>query len=230
MLSLLHKDMEPYVYHKIHSKCHQNTGDGLWPKASDWPWVSVQQKTIIQVSSYKHLGVHIDSLCWKTHGNNLCNRLQQRHYFLRGLRLHGVSRQIMLMFYWAILESILRYGVTIRFGNLTVQLKSRLTSMHKTAIKIIGKKEYEPIQSLYEQAVRKQATKIIVDSQHPLFSEYELMPSGRRFHVPKCKSNSLKLSFVPASIKLQMLNLSATEKCAINTQALYHLALLLFNS
>ena len=37
-------------------------------------------------------------------------------------------------------------------------------SMHKTPMKVKGKKEYDPIQSLYEQAVMKQATKIIADS------------------------------------------------------------------
>lgn len=115
------------------------------------------------------------------------------------LRLYGASSQIMLMFYQAILFSIIRCRVTAWFGNLT---KIWLASMHKTAIKVLGKKEYEPIQSLYGQAVMKQATKIITESQHPLICEYEPLPSGRRICVPTCKSNRLKLSFVPASIEL----------------------------
>lgn len=51
----------------------------------------------------------------------------------------------------------------------TMQLKSRLTSMHK-------KKEYEAIRSLYKKAV-------IADSQHPLFSEYEPLSLGRRLYA-----------------------------------------------
>lgn len=46
-------------------------------------------------------------------------------------------------------------------------------SMHKMPMKVKVKKEYDPIQSLYEQAVLKKATKIIADCQHPFFSEYE---------------------------------------------------------
>ena len=150
-----------------------------------------------------YLGVHIGNLlCWKTHIDNLCNRLQQRLYFLRRLRLYGVSSHIMMIFYRAIVESILRYAITSRFGNLTVKLRSKLASMHKTAMKIVGRKEYEPIQSIYEQAVRRKAKKIISNSQHPLFPEYKTLPSGRRLRVPLCKSNRLKLSFVPASNKL----------------------------
>ena len=108
----------------------------------------------------------------------------------------------MLIFYKAILESLIRYGITAWFGNLTVQLKNRLANMHKTAMKIIGKKQYESIENLYNQSVMTQATKISSDPTHPLSSEYELLPSGRRFRIPKCKTNRHKLSFVPASIKL----------------------------
>ncbi len=99
-------------------------------------------------------------------------------------------------------SQITRGGITAWFGSLTVQLKSRLAGMLKTDMTVTGKKEYEPIQSLYEQAVSKQATKTIADSQHPLFSEFKPLPSGRRLCVPKCKSNRMKLLLVPASIKL----------------------------
>ncbi len=43
-----------------------------------------------------------------------------------------------------------RYGITVWFGNLSVQLKNKLAHIHKTAMKIIGIKQYEPIQNLYE--------------------------------------------------------------------------------
>lgn len=36
----------------------------------------------------------------------------------------------MLMLYWTILESIIRYRITAWFGNLTLQLKSGLNSVH----------------------------------------------------------------------------------------------------
>ena len=81
-------------------------------------------------------------------------------------RTQGLSSHIMMIFYSAIVESIIRYGITSWFGNLTVKLKNKLAGMQKTAMKIVGRKEYEPIQSIYEQAVRKKAKKIISNSQH----------------------------------------------------------------
>jgi len=71
-------------------------------------------------------------------------------------------------------------------------VKNKLANMHKIAMKIIGRREYEPVQILYDQTVMKHATKIKSDPQHPLFPEFETLPSGRRLRVPKCKTNRLK--------------------------------------
>jgi hypothetical protein len=96
--------------------------------------VVIKNQAITQVTSYKYLGVLIDNLlCWKTHIDNLCNRLQQRLYFLR--RLYGASNHIIMTFYRAIVESIIRYGITSWFGNLTVKARSKLAGMHITAMK-----------------------------------------------------------------------------------------------
>ena len=56
-------------------------------QVTDHEPVVIKNQKITRVSSYKYLGVHIDNLlCWKTRIDNLCNRLQQRLYFLRRLR------------------------------------------------------------------------------------------------------------------------------------------------
>ncbi len=217
IVSLLHKDMDSSVYHdEINTFIKRCDINHLILNVSETQEmvidpkqvtthepVVIKDQTVSQMATYKYSAVHTDNLlCWKTHFDNLCNKLQQRLYFLRRLRLYGVSNQIMLIFYRAILESIIRYGITAWFGNLTVQLKNKLAGMQKTAMKIIGMKQYEPVESLYNQAAMKQATRISADSTHPLFGEYELLPSGRTFRMPKCKTNCFKLSFVPASITL----------------------------
>ncbi len=107
-----------------------------------------------------------------------------------------------LFFYRAMLESLIHYGITVWFGNLSVQLKNKLPHIHKTATNIIGIKQYEPIQTLYEQAVMRRAISISTDPNHPLFSKYQPLPSGKRLRMPMCKTNRLKLSFGPALIKL----------------------------
>ncbi len=85
-----------------------------------------------------------------------------------------------LFLYRVMLESLIHYGITVWFGNLSVQLKNKLPHIHKTATNIIGIKQYEPIQTLYEQAVMRRAIIISTDPNHPLFSKYQPLPSGKR--------------------------------------------------
>lgn len=84
--------------------------------------VAIHGQAIDQVSNFKYLGVHIDSdLSWRTQVTNVCTRIHQRLHFLRRLRVFGVCKNIMLIFYRATIESVLRYGITCWFGNLTVK-------------------------------------------------------------------------------------------------------------
>ena len=75
--------------------------------------ISIHNNDISQVSSYKYLGVQIDKdMSWNTHVTSCCAKIHQRLHFLRRLRLFGVSVNIMLIFYRASIESILRYTVS----------------------------------------------------------------------------------------------------------------------
>ena len=108
----------------------------------------------------------------------------------------------MMIFYKAVLESLIRYSITVWFGNLSVQLRNKLSRLIHAAGKITGVKEQVSSQTIYDQATLQKAYKIINDPSHILHSEFELLPSGRRFRVPHCRLNRFKNSFIPASIKM----------------------------
>lgn len=57
--------------------------------------------------------------------------------------------------------------------------------------------------SIYEKTVIRQAHRLLKDQSHVLYSEYELLPSGRRCGASKCKTNRHQLSFVCPCIRLQ---------------------------
>ncbi len=78
----------------------------------DYGLVAIYGHEIEQVSSFKYLGVHIDSdLGWRTQVTSVCTRVHQRLHFLCSLRPFCVSKHIMLIFYRAAIESILTYGM-----------------------------------------------------------------------------------------------------------------------
>lgn len=74
-----------------------------------------------QTGLLRCLGIYLDNtFAWKVLIDSLCFRLQQRLYFFRMLRLFVVDQRIMFIFYQAVLESLVRYGILVWFGKLTV--------------------------------------------------------------------------------------------------------------
>ncbi len=69
----------------------------------------------------------------------------------------------MLIFYRAVIESILRYGMTSWFGNLTVKSKAQISSLVRTAGKMMGTLAPLNPQELFEQAICRQARSILSD-------------------------------------------------------------------
>ncbi|XDV36635.1 hypothetical protein PO909_006381 [Leuciscus waleckii] len=171
--------------------------------AGDRSPVVIHGHDIKQVTSFKYLGVSIDNdLSWRTHVADICSRTHQRLYFLRRLRVFGVCKNIMLIFYRATIESILRYGITSWFGNLTVKTKGQIFNLVRTAGKIMGTPAPLNPQEFFEQAIFNQAKNTVSDNSHVLFPEFDLLNSGKRYRVPLCKYNRYKRSFVPLAIKL----------------------------
>lgn len=165
--------------------------------------VVIHGEAIKQVPSYKYLGVYIDSeFKWHTHVSWVCTRIHQRLHFLQRLRLFGVSSNIMLIFYKATIESVLRYGIIVWFGSLTVKSRAQINNVLRVAGKIMGTQTISSLQDIFELCITQQANKILLDSSHVLYPEYTLMNSGRRYRVTLCKYNRYKYSFLPLSIKL----------------------------
>jgi len=76
--------------------------------------------------------------------------------------------------------------------KLPIQLKSKLGHLVlMTALKTFGHEEYLNRQYLYENCTLNQVQKqkIMGDQTHFLYSQYEMLPYGRRYRVPLCKLN-----------------------------------------
>ncbi len=71
----------------------------------------------------------------------------------------------------------------------------------KYYIKVVGMKEHSYLQTLYEKSVLREAYKILNDTTHILNPEFEMLPSGRRFRMPRCRLNRFKNSFIPSATK-----------------------------
>ena len=55
---------------------------------------------------------------------------------------------------------------------------------------------------LYEKRVLKLSMKMLFDPDHVLHNEFVKLPSGRRYLLPKFKTNRGQCSFLPVSVRL----------------------------
>ena len=163
--------------------------------------VIIHDEQIKQVCSFTYLGVTIDHLLsWKDHVVSLCKKTKQRLYFLRRLRSFGASKQILLLFFSSVIMSVLQYCSTTWYGCLSVTSKSQLLRQMNICSKIVGKPLYSLYESTYVNSVLRLARSIASNTNHVLHEEYELLPSGRRYLVPKFKKVKTKRSFIHQSI------------------------------
>ena len=76
--------------------------------------------------------------------------------------------------------------------------KNKLHKIINVSSKIAGVR-LESMTSMYETRVKGRV--ITRDRTHPLYSQYHLLPSGRRYNVPRLQARASR-SFVPISIGL----------------------------
>ena len=65
--------------------------------------------------------------------------------------------------------------------------------------KAVGERQKQ-LSQLYEQCVVRKARMIVEDNSHVLAKHYELLPSGRRFRVPKSNTNLQSIAFLNREI------------------------------
>ena len=106
----------------------------------------------------------------------------------------------MTLFYQCFIESVLTYCCVAWFGCLTLSSKNKLVRLVKIASKVIGVQQAQ-LQDIYLERVRNKARLILDCPEHPLYKEFDLLPSGRRFRMPKTRTRRARASFIPAAIE-----------------------------
>lgn len=84
----------------------------------------------------------------------------------------------MLVFYRVVAQRLVRLGITVWFGNLSVHLESKAVRLTQTAGRITGIRRLPSLQSIYQQATLRPANKIVNDASRVPHAEFEVMPSG----------------------------------------------------
>ncbi len=139
-----------------------------------------------RVSSFKYLGVNIsEDLTWTTHIQTQVKKARQRLYHLRQLRKFRVSPAILKTFYSGAIESVLTLCISVWYGN----------SLNQDC------KAPPSLQDIYLKRCKSRAAKIIKNTNHPGNRLFILLPSGKRFRSMMAKTERLRRSFFPQTIR-----------------------------
>ena len=118
----------------------------ILPKLKKWylaDWLaqiyrcSLSSQTIEKVTSYKLLGLHIDSsLSWSIHIDHIIKKATTRLHFLKQLKRAGLSNSHLLHFYTTVIRPVLEYCAPAWHYALTKAQSESLEAIHKRAIHI----------------------------------------------------------------------------------------------
>lgn len=125
--------------------------------------------------------IHWQQSCFSNqYGSHLKKRKCSKHlHLLCKLNNFGVSQTILETVYESLVEIILSFYMIMWYGNLS-KWRNTLKNIENMASKILGKPQ-KLLSGLFDELIRSKAEKIINDSSHPLYSEFELLPWGKRY-------------------------------------------------
>ena len=125
-------------------------------------------------------------------------------YSVRTLAKLSVNPNIIAMFFRTCVTPVLLYGSVAFYGLLTKILYKELTNSLCQCRKFIKNSSIvlDDYDIIWKKNIISLAAKIVKDETHPLNDCYNIMPSGRRYRMPRIRTARFKHTFIPTSVTL----------------------------
>ena len=132
----------------------------------------------------------------------MVTKRQQRMHILRQLKKFGISPIIIIhkRFHHAIIESVVTFSITVRFGRASYEKKAKLETLVRCASKIIGL-TLPTIESVYLTRCMRKSKNSVRDATHSANHFFELLQSGKRYRIVKAKTTRFRNSFYLEAIR-----------------------------
>ena len=160
--------------------------------------LNINHEVVEIVNRYKYLGFIIDDkLSWHNHIQTVNTKLHQRLFFLRKLKSFSISQDILKLFYFALVQNVISFGIACWGGNVSMGDQKKIDKVIKRAEKIIDT-ELPHVSELYERFADKILENIIKDTNHPLSHEFPSSKRSGRYLCLKTRTERYRKSFIPA--------------------------------
>ena len=156
------------------------------------------------VDTYKYLGVVFDSkLNWKENINSAPKKLNLRMFCMRKPRSSEVNSDMLVIFYNAVICSIIMFGSVFWGGNTSKLDRGKLKKTVKKRSSCCGKAIWTVLR-LYTQKKRpyRKLMQILYDPTHPMRHYFDSRHSNRsrRFLLLRTNTNRYKALFLPSTL------------------------------
>ena len=134
-------------------------------------------------------------------------------FFLRRLRSFNVRSELLLLFYKAVVASVLFFAVACWGGNLGATGAGKLNKLVRKAASVVGVR-LDTLEVVAEQRTRRKLNAILENPTHPLNGELEGMRStfSQRLIPPRQSTKRFGQSFVPIAIRLHNQSEQAAQR------------------
>ncbi len=105
------------------------------------------------------------------------------------------------LFYRSFVESVVIFSLICWYGSITLKQNNSISRLISVSSCVTGSKQ-KSLGEFYQKQMLRRVESILSDSSHPLPAEFQMLPSGSRFKLPKLRTNRYKHSFEPAAILL----------------------------
>ena len=95
---------------------------------------------------------------------------------------------------------MLTQSITVWYGNTTLAARQALERVVRTAARIIGN-DLPSVSEIYATRLKKKTCSIRRDVCHPANEFFELLRSGKRYRVIKCKTERFRRSSYPTAVR-----------------------------
>jgi len=163
-------------------------------KPIDLPAVLINSCAIERVNSFKILGLWVScDLTWDTHINKTVSKASQRLYLLRLLKRSGLDKTDLLVYYKAIVRSILEYACQVWHSGLTKEQDKSLEKIQERALRIILPDEE------YQSALTTTKLETLSDRRESMCRKLfdQMKEPNHKLHelLPKKKTHQYSTSF-----------------------------------
>lgn len=163
--------------------------------------LTIKDESVNIVDNYKYLGVLIDNrLSFTQNCQHVYKKCLQRIHYLRQLNSLRVNQDILSMFYGSIVQSVLSFCIVSWFGSSSKKDQRKLCKIIRIARRMGI--TTQSLLDIYNKGTSVMTRKIMKDPEHPLYSKYMFLRSGKRLQVPRQRTSRYGNTFVPSSIKL----------------------------